>query len=295
MITQNKCIACNSSVIYKHLELKDYFFSQENFTIYKCDKCGFEFTNPIPKEENIGVYYQTEDYLSHSNNKKSLFNKLYFIIRGINISDKIRYIKKYIKLNENTKVLDIGCGAGYFLHSLKKYKLNLTGVEPNINAREIAKSDFGIDSYSSLKDISNENKYDLITLWHVLEHVHELDEYLDSIKNLLNKDGKLVIALPMNSSYDCKKYKQYWAAYDVPRHLYHFNPESLKLLLERYDFKLVNQHALIFDSFFISLLSEKHKDGSSLKAVLNGFISNTKAYLMPNKYNYSSELFIFKK
>jgi len=292
MTTLSICPICNKSELSSFLTTKDYFLSNEDFDIVKCDSCEFKFTNPRLMEAEIGRYYESTEYISHSNQKTGLVSQIYQFVRKYTINRKVGLIKKYFK---EGFILDIGCGTGDFLNGLKFNNFETIGIEPNVNARKQAIENYNLKVLEE-KEINtlDENKFQVITLWHVLEHVYHLDERINQIKRLLSRDGILIVALPNSESWDAKHYKRYWAAYDCPRHLYHFDQNSVKNLFQKFGFELVRSKAMIFDAFYISMLSEKYKTGKSnmIKAFINGFRSNLSA--MMNQNNYSSIIYILK-
>lgn len=265
------------------LELKDYFLTQEDFVLKKNSEFGFLETFPQPLE-NLDKYYESENYISHSDSSKSLSDKIYQFIKNINIQHKFSMLGNPEK---GKKLLDYGCGAGDFLAFAKSKNLDVLGVEPNEKARKIALEKVGENSVtnSELKNISE--KFDIITLWHVLEHIPNLYEFIEELNSHLNHDGKIFIAVPNHKSFDAKFYKKHWAAYDVPRHLWHFSPESLENLFNSFGMKIEKRHALWFDSFYVSLLSEKYKK-STLGFVRATFIASLSNLLGIFDGNYSS-------
>lgn len=289
----NNCPVCNSTTQSPFLKVKDYTVSKEEFSIVSCGQCNFKFTNPRPGDSVIGNYYKSEDYISHSNTSKGLISKLYHMVRNHTLKKKLALVSKYVPRGT---ILDYGCGTGMFLNTCKTNGWKVYGMEPDSGARKIA-SEMDINAFENKEALSGslgEASFDAITLWHVLEHVTDLDVTLDFFKERLNANGVLVIAVPNYTSYDAKKYGAFWAAYDVPRHLYHFEVKTLNLLMERFGFKLQETLPMKFDSFYVSMLSEKYKTGSIkyLKAFLSGLKSNSKA---KSATEYSSVIYVFKK
>lgn len=288
----DNCPVCNSSRIAYFLSSQDYFLTQESFSIDKCLDCETKFTNPRPTEINIPQYYESDDYISHSDSPKGLIDKLYYFIRKYSISSKVRLVKKYVK---SGKALDVGCGTGQFLNELKNKGFEVTGIEPNNSARKIASDSFGLTVYNEEKiNELKKNSFQVISLWHVLEHVKDLNQRIQQLKKLLAPNGVVIVAVPNPDSWDAKHYGKFWAAYDLPRHLYHFNSSSIQNLFKKAGFILIEKRPLYFDSFYISLLSEKYKAGKSnfVKAMFFGLISNF--YAMMSEKNYSSVIYILK-
>jgi 2-polyprenyl-3-methyl-5-hydroxy-6-metoxy-1,4-benzoquinol methylase len=292
MLTIDKCLVCGSDSFEPFLVGKDYTVSQQNYNIVSCKSCGFKFTNPRPENSVIGDYYKAEEYVSHSNTTKGVVNKLYHSIRNYTLKQKLKLISSYVSRGT---MLDYGCGTGMFLNVCKNDGWETYGMEPDDNARKMS-IEKGLDVFSDknmLSDSIADKKFNAITLWHVLEHVTDMDETLSFFKSKLNNDGVLIIAVPNHVSYDAKYYKEFWAAYDVPRHLHHFDINSMTSLVEKAGFKFQESKPMKFDSFYVSMLSEKYKTGSVnlAKAFLIGLTSNLKA---KDTNSYSSTIYIFK-
>lgn len=292
MLRIEKCIVCGSNQFEPFLVCKDYTVSKDNFNIVSCKGCGFKFTNPRPSDLVLGDYYKAEEYVSHTNTKKGIVNKLYHIVRNYTLKKKIQLVSSYVSRGT---ILDYGCGTGMFLSVCKSEGWTVVGMEPDDNARKIATDqDLSVmANKDSLKSFVADKQVEAITLWHVLEHVTDMSETLAFFKTRLKKNGVLVIAVPNHVSYDAEYYKEFWAAYDVPRHLHHFDLKSMKSLLENTGFKLIETKPMKFDSFYVSMLSEKYKAGSVnlIKAFWIGLISNLKA---KDSSSYSSTIYIFK-
>jgi 2-polyprenyl-3-methyl-5-hydroxy-6-metoxy-1,4-benzoquinol methylase len=276
MIVYRSCPDCGDTNIFKVLSAKDYTVSDEEFEIWECKNCTLRFTQNIPEEENIGKYYQSESYISHSDTSKGLINNLYHKVRKRTLHQKKNLIEKTTG-KKNGRILDVGAGTGAFLNIMKQANWNCAGIEPDKTAREKALELYGIHLEAAEKIYSlPSGSFDAITLWHVLEHVHELHKYVAQLKNLLSREGKLFIAVPNYTCADEKIYDKYWAAYDVPRHLYHFSPKAMEKLLTIHGLKIEKMKPMWYDSIYVSMLSEKYKTGDPhpVKAFINGIISN---------------------
>jgi len=294
-IHYTNCPICNSSNIDAVSESKDETVSKKLFQVWECNACSVRFTQDIPKADDIDAYYKSDAYISHSDTSKGFINKLYHLARSYTLGLKKRLVQKNSS-KRNGNLLDVGAGTGAFAACMKKAGWHVTALEPDETARINAGKAHNIVLQPSENLFKLEpDSFDVITLWHVLEHVHDLHEYLNAFHNLLNKGGSLIIAVPNYTSYDATVYSGAWAAYDVPRHLYHFSPKSMKHLLHQHGFKVKSYKPMWFDSFYISLLSEKYLTGKNrpLKAFLTGFISNL--YALRETHECSSIIYIAKK
>lgn len=293
MKTELFCPICKTQSFSHHLTTKDYTVSKIDFNIASCNECNFKFTNPRPEEERLGEYYKSIDYISHSNTSKGLISKLYKLVRYYTLKKKLKLISKYVSRGT---ILDYGCGTGMFLDVCKNAGWKTFGIEPDEGARKIA-SQMGLNIFSNKERTQahiGQQTFDVITLWHVLEHITDLEQSLTFFEEKLNKDGALIIAVPNYTSYDANYYKQFWSAYDVPRHLYHFEIQTIKKLLQPYKFALTETLPMKFDSFYVSMLSEKYKTGSV--NYLNAFFVGLKSNLIAKQAkNYSSVIYVFKK
>lgn len=292
MHTYTNCPVCKSQTFSPFLSCKDYTVSMETFNIVSCTTCQFKFTNPIPDLDALGNYYKSEDYISHSNTKKGLISQLYHLVRSYTLKGKLNLVSKHV---QKGSILDYGCGTGMFLKQCDDSGWKTYGMEPDSGARSIANS-FALKVKENKADLIAsfpEIKFNAITLWHVLEHVTDLDETISYFKERLATNGVLIIAVPNYTSYDAAHYKEHWAAYDVPRHLYHFDMESMSRLLNDRGFQLAETKPMKFDSFYVSMLSEKYQSGkiNYFRAFLTGLKSNLKA---KKASNYSSVIYVFK-
>jgi len=287
--TKDSCPVCEGSRFEFFLECVDYTVSKEKFKIVKCLDCDMHFTNPIPYEDHIGEYYKSESYISHSSTNKGIINKLYQIVRKRTLKQKVGLVSRLAK---GKMALDIGAGTGHFLNAMTEAGFDALGLEPDNDARALAKKTFNVD-IQAIDELcaQQESTFDVITMWHVLEHVYNLKKDLDQIINTLKEDGTLIVAVPNRDSYDAKYYQSFWAAYDLPIHLYHFNPKNIEQLFEQYDMKVEEVLPMKFDAFYVSMLSEKYKHGNLFNAFVRGLLSNVKA----KKGTYSSQIYILKK
>lgn len=290
-----QCPVCDGNSFSQFLTCTDFFVSGEKFSIKKCNSCGFKITENIQDEENIGRYYQSEEYISHSNTAKGLVNSVYHVVRKYMLGRKRRLVEKATSLKTG-QILDIGTGTGFFLNEMKENGWQVTGTEKSSDARDFAKKEFNLDNLPSEELFKfKENSFGVITLWHVLEHIHMINENMETFHRLLKEKGKLIIAVPNHNSFDAKHYREFWAAYDVPRHIWHFSPRQMKRLGEKHGFKLASLHTMPFDSFYVAMLSEKYKKSklSLFKGIFYGKISWLKSIFEPERC--SSVIYVFEK
>jgi 2-polyprenyl-3-methyl-5-hydroxy-6-metoxy-1,4-benzoquinol methylase len=295
MVHHNVCPLCSSEKIGLQFNCTDHFISKEDFTVFKCSSCDFSFTQDYPEESEITRFYESDSYISHSNTSEGFSNKLYRFARSLTLRRKKKLIKRITGLTGGI-LLDIGSGTGHFASTMKKAGWKVKGIEINEKARIFSISHFGLEISTPDKITAIEaDSFDCITLWHVLEHFHDPFKYTSEIYRLLKPGAVCVIALPNCSSYDAEHYKKFWAAWDVPRHLWHFNPDTFRLFSEKTGFLLEDLRILPLDVFYISQLSEKYK-GSSLafligmsKGIVFAFLSVFK------KRKSSSVIYILRK
>jgi len=274
----------------KHfLTVKDHSVSKEIFELYHDETLDMLITFPQPDLENLGKYYESEDYISHTDNKRSLFEKAYHFVKNIALKNKLNLING--EQSQKGRILDIGAGTGDFLLTAKNDGWETVGVEPSDRAKNIAIQK-GISFVNEISDLEN-NSFDVITMWHVLEHVPNLELQIQELKRLLKPTGTLIVAVPNFKSYDAQHYKTFWAAYDVPIHFWHFSKKAIQSLFEKVDMKLEKVLPMKFDSFYVSLLSEKYKTGKMnyISAFFIGLKSNLKA---GSTKEYSSHIYVLK-
>lgn len=283
------CPNCGQQSSVKTKTVVDHFLSKESFDLRKCDGCHLVFTAPRPAIEKIGSYYQSEEYVSHSSTKKGLINRVYCIVRNYTLNQKVSLVQRH---SIGMVLLDIGAGTGHFLKKAADYGFEVTGLEPDETARKVAK----LENKLELKDLSDlyelkQNSVDVITMWHVLEHVYDLKKDTTWMSQLIKSDGLWVIAVPNYTSYDAQYYKEHWAAYDVPRHLYHFEPATIIPMIENLGFDLLEMLPMKFDAYYVSMLSEKYKGGNLLNAMRIGLLSNWRS----KNGKCSSQIYVFRK
>lgn len=272
------------------LKVTDYSVSGEEFELLLDKELQLLKTHPQPAKEELGRYYESEDYISHTDSKRSLFEKLYHAVKRKALKDKVALLNRWCPAKGN--LLDVGAGTGDFLVEAKNSGWNVTGIEPNEKAKAIAQGK-GIGFTESLSAVADKS-FDAVTLWHVLEHVPDVEQEIKELKRVLKDDGVLIIAVPNFKSYDAQHYGKFWAAYDVPRHLWHFSKTAIEKLFEKEGITLMKVLPMKFDSFYVSLLSEKYKNGKMnfIKGFFIGMRSNMKAAATKE---YSSHIYVLKK
>jgi len=295
MPVHSKCPLCGSESIRELYECEDFLVSGDKFPLFSCSSCSFVFTGNSPVEEEAAAYYSSEDYISHSDTEKGLLNKLYHRARSFMLSFKFRMLCRITGL-ESASVLDIGSGTGYFPLYLETKGWKSRGIEISKEARQFAlkKNKLSLLPPEAINDFSR-GSIDIITMWHTLEHFYHPDDYLEQAYRILEENGWLLIAVPNHLSYDAQKYRAFWAGWDVPRHLWHFNPHTIKLLAGKHHFKLHAMKSLPLDSFYVSVLSEKYK--KSTLPLLKGFFAGLLSWInsLFNTGKSSSLVYFFRK
>ncbi len=277
-VHHQNCPICHHHQLDNKLKVKDYTVSQEVYDLVECAQCHFLMTQDAPDMASIGRYYQGEDYVSHSDTKKGFFFKAYHVARSIMLNKKYRAIAHNMAADSGKKILDIGSGRGYFLNHMKHKGFDCYGIEQDETARTLSRQDFNLKVENSEALFQfQENTFDVITLWHVLEHIHDFRGYLEQIKKILKPKGLLVIALPNPDAYDCQMYGTLWAGWDVPIHLWHFKPSNIESLLEQFSYQLIQKKAMPFDPFYLSVIASKERGDKF--PMISGFWNGFKAYL----------------
>ncbi|GAB3301742.1 class I SAM-dependent methyltransferase [Hymenobacter tenuis] len=289
-----KCPVCGKTEFSNKLVVEDKSVSKESFAIQQCQACSFQFTNPRPDAAHIGSYYESDEYVSHNSGAGGMINQAYKVARFFTMRRKVALVNKLAP--RKGSLLDYGCGTGHFLAAAKSNGWKVAGWEPNARAREEATQRIG--QPLPLLDLAQlpTATYDAITLWHVLEHVHELNDTLQQLIRLLKPDGTLIIAVPNIDSLDAQHYRQDWAAYDVPRHLYHFSPKTMKQLLKKHKMQVQEVLPMPLDAYYVSMLSEKHRaerGGGMLTVLKAGYQSNR--YASSHDGQYSSLIYVARK
>ena len=294
-LTINVCPVCGCTHLERVMTCTDSYASGERFDLYRCTECGFVFTQDAPVEAEIGRYYETPDYISHSDTRKGAMNAIYHRVRQYMLGSKARLVMRYARCRGG-RLLDIGTGTGYFAQAMDGRGWKVEAVEKNPQARAFAKEHFGLDvKPESALDEFAPGSFDAITLWHVMEHLEHLNETWVRLGELLAPNGALIVAVPNCSSADARKYGADWAAYDVPRHLWHFTPATIRRLAEKHGFVMAGCHPMPFDAFYVSMLTEKQKGNSNsfLKGMAVGFSAWLSA--LGNKERSSSMIYVFRK
>ncbi len=271
------------------ITVKDFSVSGESFSLLLNEEYQILKTHPQPTLDKLGSYYEFEDYISHTDGKRTLFEKMYHFIKRKAIRDKVSLINSYQPLKG--RILDIGAGTGDFLLEAKNQNWDILGIEPNDKAKGIALGK-GIKFGDTIEKLES-NSFDVITMWHVLEHVPDVEHQVAELKRLLKPSGTIIVAVPNFKSYDAKYYKEFWAAYDVPRHLWHFSKTAIEKLFDKQNMNLEDIKPMWFDSFYVSLLSEKYKSGKMnfISGFFIGLISNVSGLF---KKEFSSHIYVLK-
>lgn len=289
------CPDCRGEHFAAFYACRDHAVSGELFNLARCRRCQMVITQQPPPVEAIGKYYQSENYVSHSDTQKGLFFRLYHAVRRLMLHSKKKLVERYTG-KSGGNLLDWGCGTGYFLDTMQRAGWKVQGIEADAGAREFARKKFRLPVIAPHQTAHLPDKhYDCISFWHVLEHLHDLTETFAQVQRLLAPQGILVVALPNQQSYDAWYYGRYWAAWDVPRHLWHFAPHNIERLAGAHGFKLLHKQTMPFDPFYVALLSEKYRGNrfGFVKGILQGVVSLVKGWLNVNRS--SSVIYVFSR
>ena len=291
----NTCPLCGGQQLEFALTCTDHYASGEQFEVIRCVHCGFLMTQGVPVEAEIGKYYETPDYISHSDTQKGVMNRVYHWVRKYMLSRKAALVERVSGLSEGC-LLDYGTGTGYFANAMVHKGWKVKAIEKSPQARAFAQRQFGLEVEPEhvLKDYQSDS-LDVVTLWHVMEHLEHLNEMWETLHRILNEKGVLIVAVPNPESYDARKYKEWWAAYDVPRHLWHFSPSVMRQWGENYGFVCEQEYPMPFDAFYVSMLTEKYKGNklSFLKGLWVGLLAWFSSW--SKKENSSSLIYVFRK
>lgn len=285
------CPACDSSVWKSVFDVTDHSISHETFRLIKCEGCGLIATSPRPDDDKLGDYYKSEKYISHSGTSKGFVNAIYLQARNYALSWKHRIINK---LTEKKTILDFGCGTGEFLQFMQQKGWAVSGMEPSSIARDKAEKLISKQIYTSEEAITGQ--HDIVSLWHVLEHISNPDQTISKLKSVMSENASLIIAVPNCPSYDAWYYGEHWAGYDVPRHLWHFNRKAMVLFLRKHGLTVKQILPMKLDAYYVSMLSEKYKNAGSLAALIKGTWRGFHSNIGANKTGeYSSLIYIATK
>ena len=291
----NTCPVCSGSRFKKVMVCVDRQATGETFTICRCTGCGLLITKNAPVESQIGRYYDSPAYIPHSDSSKGLMNRAYHLVRRIMLFRKLRLIRHACHIKRGT-LLDIGTGTGYFPAYMLHKGWTVTAIEKSEQARRFAGRHFSVEVLPTEELFrQREEEYDAITMWHVTEHIEQLNETWEQIYKSLKRTGVLIVAVPNPRSYDAGVYGKDWAAYDVPRHLWHFTPSVMQQLGAKHGFILAERHTMPFDAFYISMMSERQQKHSL--ALLRGFWTGLRGLAASSvkKDKSSSITYVFRK
>ncbi len=289
----DQCPICDGHEFHHHLTCQDYTVSGEYFDIVECETCEFRFTNPRPSPDEIGQYYESDDYTPHQDTGQGLIDTLYRWVRLYTLRSKHRLIASLVSTPPG-RLLDFGCGTGEFLDLCQSNGWEARGLEPDSGAQEVAATKYGltVEDPADIQEFPSDH-FDVITLWHVLEHVPQLSDTIEELKRTLAPTGTLVVAVPNCASLDAQYYGEHWAAYDVPRHLYHFRPPDVRRLFDPFGMTVTDTRPMRLDAFYVSLLSEQYRDGWRLRAPVVALLSTLWATRHPHQY--SAQMYLIRE
>lgn len=289
------CPQCSGTHLRQAMICTDFYASGEKFELYSCEDCHFLFTQGIPAGPDMDRYYESPDYISHSDTKKGLMNAAYHRVRKYMLKRKVRLVIRESHQPAGN-LLDIGTGTGYFPAAMMKKGWHVEAVEKNAHARAFAGTKFNLEvKDESALDGYQPGTFDVITLWHVMEHLENLNETWDKAYQLLTDKGIFIVAVPNHASYDAGIYGANWAAYDVPRHLWHFTPATIQQFASKHGFIMAERHPMPFDAFYVSMLTEKNMKRAF--PLLRGMYTGLMAWFssLVRKERSSSMIYVFRK
>lgn len=289
------CPLCSGTHLKHVMTCTDFYASGELFELYSCEDCNFTFTQDFPTGANMDRYYESSDYISHSDTKKGVMNSLYHRVRKYMLGRKARLVMKESHRKQG-KLLDVGTGTGYFPAVMAGKGWTVEAIEKNPQVRAFAKEKFDLDiKGEDALNALEKNTFDVVTLWHVMEHLENLNEVWDRFYNLLVDKGILIVAVPNRASYDAEIYGRHWAAYDVPRHLWHFTPATMQQFASKHGFIMAERYPMPFDAFYVSMLTEKNMKRSY--PFLRGMYTGLRAWFsaLARKERSSSMIYVFRK
>ena len=277
------CHAANSTIF---MRVPDRFRPEPGtaYTLVRCVKCSLVYLNPRPVEESSGVFYESSEYTPFvsTGKQRSIMDRVYVAIREMNNRWKRRQIEALQP--ERGRLLDVGCGTGEFLQAMHAAGWQVRGVERDAKAAAYAVEQLQLDVVCGSLDTVPlaPASFDVVTMWHVLEHLYQPHKALMQVRDVLRPGGLLVIAVPNLLSLDARYYRQNWVAFDAPRHVQHFSPKSLRSLCEMHSFAHLRTRMLPFDPFFNALMSETVIERRKGASIPGRIVSTLRAGIVAN-------------
>ena len=291
----NSCPLCGAYGQTPYADCTDFTVSRESYILMRCPECGMVYTSNPPKECDTSKYDKLDLKLKLGDSPAGLIHKLYYYIRLRMLSRKAHIVESQ-SYRTGGSLLNYGAKTGYFSHKMERRGWKVTSIEKYHEERLFSLEMFHHRMFDVPEmDRLHPETFDVITLWHVFEHCYDPNGLLDKFYKLLRPTGILIMACPNIRSTDAMHYGPYWAAYDVPRHLWHFNTTSLSELAHKHGFTLMHRERMPFDCFYISILSEKHKRHKMafLRGILYGFHCWLVSLAHPD--SSSSMVYVFRK
>lgn len=263
------CNLCGSTEAEVAITAQDFLLERPDAQVQfvKCDRCGLFYQNPRPTPEEMMSHYPSnyEPFDLHPDDERS--SRLERIAVNYGLSKRRGLILRYRK---SGRILDVGCATGLFLHVMNMdANWDAHGVEPNNYAATIAQERYGLNVHHGTLEQAQypARSFDVVTLWDVLEHVHDPAATLDEIHRILKSDGLLILRVPNGISRDAGLFKETWAGWDPPRHLYVFTPDTLTKLLAKQGYAILDLRSRSgsYPTFVLSLRFWLSKRGASRK------------------------------